>query len=589
VIKRALPRQNELVNEIWISDRDRFVYHFAEAEDRLRQPLVHVDGRLQPATWTEALDLVAAKLQEHKAAAAGLTGDRLGNEDLYLFQKLFRKGLGSGNLDLADGRLAGGDIVAQVGYVSWADASAPERLGVGDAVLVVASDLHEEEPIWWLRAKQAADRGATLVVLNLRPTRLDEYATHVVHYQPGMALETVRQLLTAAKVETDSEEPLVKAAAALVKAENLVAFYGYEGLTYAETDILARLLGNLLLLKNGAGVNHVGRAHNGLIPVWPHNNTQGAWDMGIHPAFAPGYKAAPTMGLNARGIYDAAQSGELKALFVMGADPVGDRLMLSRGKLDFLVVQELFLTETAELADVVLPAQSWAERDGTFTSGERRIQRYYPATQSQGDTLTDWEILSLINERLGLGKPPVAASQIFSEISKTVPQYKGVDYRTLAVVEEQWPDVGHDDVYYGGTVYENRTGLGKQWLPSASESTESFDIFDHPKSAAAPKELHVVRVAALYTPGTLINHTAVLDSHLAQPTLLLNSVEADKLGLMTGDWTAVTVRGQGFGAGVIIDDELAPGLALLRGVPYFPGMATAEINKIEALEKEFAA
>ena len=346
-----------------------------------------------------------------------------------------------------------------------------ERLGAGDAILVVATDLHEEAPIWWLRVKQAAERGATLVVLNLRPTRLDEYAGHVVHYEPGMALETVRQLLNAAKVETDSDDILVKAAAALVKAKNLVAFYGSEGLTYAETDTLARLLGNLLLIKNGEGVNHVGRANNGLIPVWPHNNTQGAWDMGIHPALAPGYKAAPAKGLDARGIYDAAQSGDLQALFVLGADPVGDGLMPSRGKLDFLVVQELFLTETAELADVVLPAQSWAEREGTFTSGERRVQRYYPAIQSLGDTRRIGKFWP-INERVGLGKPAFAASLVFNEMAKAVPQYKGMDYRTLAKVEEQWPDVGGDDVYYGGTAYENRSGLGKQWLPSASESSE---------------------------------------------------------------------------------------------------------------------
>jgi len=588
VIKRALPRQNELVNEIWISDRDRFVYHFADAEDRLRQPMVRVDGRLQPATWDEALDLVAAKLQQHKSAAAWLAGDRLSNEDLFLFQKLFRKGLGSNNLDLADGRLAGGDIVAQVGFVSWPDASAPHRLGAGDAVLVVASDLHEEEPIWWLRAKQAAERGATLVVLNVRSTRLDEYASHVVRYQPGMALETVRQLLTAAKVETDSQEALTRAAAALIKAQNLVVFYGYEGLTYDETDELARLLGNLLLLKNEEGINHVGRANNGLIPVWPHNNTQGAWDMGVHPALGPGYKAVGAPGLDARGTYEAAQSGALKVLFVLGADPVGDGLMPSRGALDFLVVQELFLTATAELADVVLPAQSWAERDGTFTSGERRIQRYFPAIQPLGEARSDWQILSLLCERVGLGKPAVAASQIFNEISKSVPQYKGVDYRALARVEEQWPDVGHDDIYYGGTVYENRSGLGHQWPPMATEATEPFDISDRSSTTEAAG-LQVIRPAALFTPGILINHTEVLESRLAVPTLLLNSAEAGRLELESGDRAAVSVRGHGFGALILVDDEIASGLALLRGVPYFEGRATAEINKIAALEKEFAA
>ncbi len=231
VIKRVMPRQNELVNEIWISDRDRFVYHFAESDQRLTIPLVRKDGQLVETSWDEALDLVAGKLQQNKESAAGLSGDRLSNEDLFLFQKLFRKGLQNNNVDLADRRLGGGEIVAQVGFQSDSNVGDPQRLGAGDAILVVASDLHEEEPIWWLRAKQAADRGASVVVLNLRPTRLDKYATYAIHYKPGQALETVRQLLSAAKVETESDEPIAKAAQVLVEAENLAIFYGYEGLS----------------------------------------------------------------------------------------------------------------------------------------------------------------------------------------------------------------------------------------------------------------------------------------------------------------------------------------------------------------------
>ncbi|KAA3664676.1 MAG: NADH dehydrogenase (quinone) subunit G, partial [Chloroflexi bacterium] len=374
VIKRVMPRQNEQVNEIWISDLDRFVHHFADSEDRLTKPMIRKNGKLVEASWNEAMDLVAGKLQQHGTAVAGLSGDRLSNEDLFAFQKLIRK-VGSHDIDLANGRLAGGDVVAQVGISSGSNLG---DLGAGDAILVVASDLHEEEPIWWLRVKQAAERGAKLVVLNLRKTRLDAKATHVVHYAPGEALATVRQLVNAAKVETNgSSDPIDNAAEALIQSNHLVAFYGAEGLTYQETDGLARLLANLLLIKNEEA--HAGRVNNGLIPVWPHNNTQGAWDMGINPAFGPGYKAVKEAGKDAQAIYAGAADGEVKALYVLGADPVGDSMLADRGQLDFMVVQELFLTETAKMADVILPAQSWAERDGTFTSGERRVQRYYPA------------------------------------------------------------------------------------------------------------------------------------------------------------------------------------------------------------------
>ncbi|MFN2136482.1 MAG: molybdopterin oxidoreductase family protein, partial [Candidatus Promineifilaceae bacterium] len=585
VIKRALPRQNELVNELWISDRDRFVYHFAEAADRLQTPLVRKNGALTPASWEEALDLVAAKLSEHQAAVAGLAGDRLANEDLYLFQKLFRKGLKSSHIDLAQRRLGGGEVVASVGFTSSAEVAPPERLGAGDAILVVASDLHEEEPVWWLRVKQAVERGAKLVVLNLRPTRLDDYATVDIQYQPGEALDKVQQLLAAARVDADSEDPLVAAANLLVEASNLVVFYGYEGLTFTETETLARLLGNLLLVKNGEGHDHYGRANNGLIPVWPHNNTQGAWDMGVHPALLPGYKAAKETGMSATQIYDAVQKGDLHALFVMGADPVGDGLLAGRGALSFLVVQELFLTATAELADVVLPAQSWAERDGTFTSGERRVQRYYPAILPTGESKPDWHILAQIGERLGLGKPPIAAGQIFSEIANAVPQYKSMTYRMLAKAEPQWPIITGHDNYYGGNVVANRSGLGQQWSVAAPASLEPYEIGEQ-GAATEPAGLKLVRIAALYSPGTLIDHSEVMVPRIARPTLILNSVDAAELGLSEGDHAAIVVNGLDCAAAVAIVDMITPGLALLRGVPYFPGLAEATIEKLIVAEKE---
>ncbi|MDX1664711.1 MAG: 2Fe-2S iron-sulfur cluster-binding protein, partial [Candidatus Promineifilaceae bacterium] len=346
VIKRIMPRQNEWVNEIWICDKGRFVHHYADHPERLTTPLVRRDGELVEAGWDEALDLVARRLQEHKGAAAGLAGHRLSNEDYFYFQKLFRDGLESKNLDLVDARLGGGDVVARVGIAGESNLS---EMGDGDAILVVASDLHQEAPVWWLRVKQAADRGATVVVLNLRPTRLDKHAAHIIHYAPGAGVSRVRELLTAARVDIDTgqDDPLYAAARALIGAENLVAFYGAEGLTYEETETVARTLANLLLLKNGDGANHAGRANNGLIPVWSHANTQGAWDMGINPRLAPGYQEVESPGLGARALYGNG-GGSIRALYVMGADPVSDGLMDGRDGLDFLVVQELFLTPTAE-------------------------------------------------------------------------------------------------------------------------------------------------------------------------------------------------------------------------------------------------
>ena len=389
--------------------------------------------------------------------------------------------------------------------------------------------------------------------------------------------------MTIAKVATESDDPLAAAAKTWVEAENGVAFYGYEGLTYEETDALARMLGNLLLLKNEEGRDHVGRPNNGLIPVWPHNNTQGAWDMGVHPALAPGYKAVEEPGLDAAAIYAGANNGDIEALYVLGADPVGDGLMDGRGQLDFLVVQELFLTETARLADVVLPAQSWVEREGTFTSGERRVQRYYQAILPGGETRPDWQILAQVGERIGLGKPAFAASLVFREIARSVPQYKGMDYRSLAKVQKQWPDVGGEDLYYGGNAFENRSGLGQQWMTAVPD--EPFEI---PEIEVESGEgLKVLRVAALYTPGTLVRHSAVIAGRLARPALLLHEEDAYRLALEADDEVVVQLNGRSAEATVAIDEHVPEGVALLRGVPFIPGTAVAEINKIE--EKEMVA
>ncbi len=581
VIKRVLPRQNEGVNEIWIHDRDRFVHQFSDAPDRLHKPLIRKNGQLVEAGWDEAIELVANKLNGLGDKAAGLSGDRLSNEDLFLFQKLLRQGVKTPHIDLGNRTIMGGDVTARVGISSGSNLG---DLGKGDAIVVVASDLHEEEPIWWLRVKQAAQRGATLVILNARPTRLDKYASHAIYYRPGEAVATTRQLLNAAKiaVETAEPDPMQTAADALINAQNLVAFYGAEGLTLAETDIIARLLGNLLLVKGEQP--HAGRKNNGLIAVWPHNNTQGAWDMGIHPAFGPGYKALDNPGKDAAAIYAGVQNGEITALYVAGTDPVGDGLLADRGKLDFLVVQELFLTDTAKLADVVLPAQSWAERDGTFTSGERRVQRYYPAIQPVGESREDWRILAQISEKLGLGKPPFAASLVFKELATAVPPYKGMDYRSLARVEEQWPIIGRADLYYGGTAYDNKHGLGQQWVAAAEAAAaaeagavESFDVADTPVNQ--PMGIQLIRAAALFTPGTLINHAAVLAERLAKPTLWLNEADASShLQVADGYVVNVAVNGRAIPAIVQVNEKALKGTAVLRGVPYFPGVVELEVS-----------
>ena len=242
------------------------------------------------------------------------------------------------------------------------------------------------------------------------------------------------------------------------------------------------------------------------------------------------------------------------------------------------MVQELFLTETAAQADVVLPAQSWAEREGTFTSGERRVQRYYPAIQPIGDARPDWQILAQIGERVGLGKPAFAASLVFRDLAQVVPQYKEMDYRALAKVEKQWPDVGGDDLYYGGNAYENRVGLGMQWAVEAeSGSVDHFEVGN--VNSDVPAGVVMMRTAALFTPGTLINHTELLKPRLAQPTLTMNKDDAAVHQLADAETVTVEVNGQAIKVKLYVNGRTPQGVALLRGVPYQAGLAELKLSK----------
>ena len=454
VIKRAMPRQNESVNELWICDKGRFAYHFTESEERLTQPLIRKGGELVPTSWDDALDLVAGQFKDAGEGLLSLVSGRLPNEDLFNIKKL-TEGLG-GKVGLHS-YMAGGDLLAQVGL---GEGSNLADLGEGDAIVVVACDLEEEAPVWWLRVKAAAERGVKLIVANPRPTKLDRYATNIIRYAYGEEMKAVGQ------VEN------------LSQAENAVVFFGSEGIGLEVSEALANACANLL-----AETNHVGKPNNGLVAVWPRANTQGAWDVGFRPD---------------------ADLAEAKVLYIAGADPVGDDPAVAEAitKADFVVVQELFLTKTAELADVVLPVQAQTEREGTFTSGERRVQRFYPVVLPKGETRPDFDIAAEIGEKVGVELKGRFPSLVLPQLCAEISGYEEITYQKLAEATEQWPIVGRGDLYYGGTGYENKQGLGIQ-LPLQSET---FRVSTDPKGLdGLPKgEVIAVPITLLYDRGGMI-------------------------------------------------------------------------------------
>ncbi|UCD99836.1 MAG: NADH-quinone oxidoreductase subunit NuoG [Chloroflexota bacterium] len=521
VVKRVLPRQNEAVNEIWICDKGRFAHHYTSSPDRLIQPLVKENGELTPATWDNALKIAASKLKEAGSDLLTLVSGRISNEDLFNLQAL-SKHLGGSSALLSE--MAGGDLVAQVGVSQGTNLS---DLGPESTILVVASDLEEEAPLYWLRVKQAAERGAKLIVANPRHTKTDRSASHVLRYPYGgeaalvialtNALSKKRVELTDKFNQLGGSQEVKSAAKEIVEAENVLIFYGSEGTGFESSQQLAQACANLLI-----STGHIGKVNNGLIPVWPRGNTQGAWDMGFQPV--PNLNEVLTT---------------KQAIYIAAADPAGDNPKLAEAiqSAGFVLVQDIYLTETAKLADVVLPAKTFIEREGTFTNAERRVQRFYAGIPPRPQTRPDFAITAQISRLAGIDLEDRHPIRIMDQIAGQIPDYAEVSYGKISAVAEQWPIIGRSDLYYGGTSYENSQGLGYQ-VPPASQKGQPVSLSAVQPGDALPgegDELTAYPITILYDRGQTVMTAELLHRRIPEPFIIIHPESVAHLGIKDGD------------------------------------------------------
>ena len=542
VVKRVLPRQNEAVNEIWICDKGRFGYHFAEDPGRITQPLIRKDGKLVPASWEEAIKLVAGSFKAAGKKLVTLAGGNLANEDLFAL-KQFSASL-EGKAFYLPG-MGGAEWTTRLGLTPGSNLGA---LGKGSAVLVFASDLHEEAPIWWLRLKAAAERGATLIVASARQTRLEKYATFTLRYEYGEEDKVLKELI-AGKGE---------AAKAFASAADAVVFYGSDGLDMQGTAAVAGMCAELLVKTD-----HFGRPNNGLVAVWPSANDQGAAELGWQPA------ADLTKELTAS-----------VASYICAADPAGQSLALAEAlqQCGFVVVQDIFLTETAKLANVVLPAAAVMEREGTLVSGERRVQRFYAAVKTTGECKADYEIITTIAGVMELKGFPSKAEEIFAAIAASEPSFTGLDYQKLRQSEKQWPVTGRPDAYFSGTVVENKDGLGATLALSASKggSPAQVALPDLPK---VEKDAWLaVPVNRLYDRGAALRSTELLQARIGERGISLHPADAAKLGLKAGDAITLTIGKLETTTAVDIDPGQPQKVVLVRRSMGLPISAPAQMT-----------
>ena len=522
VVKRVMPRQNEQVNEIWMCDKGRFAgYQYTEADTRLK---------LDPAELDSTLSLAAAKLAASNAETVILAGGRLANEDFYNIKQL-ASGLGAKTVLYT--QMGGGEYTTAYGLTSGSNLG---DLRLGDTVLVVASDLYNEAPIWHLRLKAAAERGATLIVANARATKLDEFSTFVIRYAYGDEVETIKGLSTKDKVGD-----------AIKNANNFVIFYGSDGLGLNGTSALAGACAELV--KDRAG-----KANNGLVGVWSTPNMQGALEMGFRPTA------------------DLAAELKGKTVYVIAADPAGDDPALAEAlkSAKTVIAQDILETETTKLAEFVLPASAYTEREGTYTSAERRVQRFYQAVPPKPGTKADFALVAELAKGCGIeleGRSPVL---VMNKLAASESAFAAVSYSKLSEVEEQWPIIGRGDLYYGGTSYENKLGLGVMLESKISQfSSQAQAPYGDNKtldSNLRPKEdeLFAVPISKLYDNGTTVAPAKLLAAHIERFNgVVLNPVTAEKIGLDNGNQAEVSLNGVTYNAKVLVDASISTGVVLI--------------------------
>jgi NADH-quinone oxidoreductase chain G len=562
------------VNDGNLCIRGRFGYSYVNSEERLKKPLLRKDGQLVEVEWPEAIEAVA-KGFETAGSQGGLgiiSGARLTNEELYLLKNL-AKVAGTANLDHSGGECYKGvteGLKSTLGLTS-STATFPQVENC-DVILAIRSDFYETHPVFGMVVNQAVKRheAQLLVVADKKGKfgKLPHAKTllsrpgHEVSVLNGMA----QVLLSEGLAVTEGVQGLdeLKASLAQFTPEAVAASTGVDaesirtsarklagakksaillayGLPYtANSRELGIAAANLAILSGNAG-----KEGCGLYLCGEKANSQGAIDLGI----LPGNK-----GLGASAMLEAATAGKLSALYVVGEDLLGaypdrDRVAKALTAVPFLVVQDLFLSATAAQADVVLPAASFAEKDGTFTNAERRIQKLHTAIPSPGEAKTDLAIFSMLASRLGNTLSYTGPGAVFAELAAVTPGYAGINYNTI----------GPQGVVWGGEIL---APAFKKVVPVTG-------------AAVAAGTFQFITGSALYHSGTVSTRALGPNAVVSEAYLELGREDAAALKVSEGD--LVTVQGNG----VELKLKAKVDTRLPKGVVFAPyHFAEAGINRL---------
>ncbi|MEA1886930.1 MAG: formate dehydrogenase subunit alpha [Bacteroidota bacterium] len=585
--------RESIVNKGRLCVKGRFGYPFVNHPERLTSPLIKSNGSFREISWDEALDIIAEKFsKKRKEKFAALTSAKVTNEDNYIIQKFTRTVMGTNNIDHC-ARLCHAPTVSGLlqSFGSGAMTNSIDEFKYASTIFSIGSNTTAAHPIIGLHIKEAKRNGAKIIVANPKEIDLCRFADVFMQHYLGtdvvLLMGMMKVIVDEGLQDTDFIKKRCEGFDELLNSLKNYDLETVTGITGVPADKLrkaARLYAtntpssivyamgitqhshgtdNVLAVSNIALLTgNVGRESSGVNPLRGQNNVQGACDMGGLPDVFPGYQSVTdpeiidkfekawsarldrNNGLTHTEYFTAIEKGNIKALYQVGENPVlseadANHVKKALEKLDFFVVQDIFLTETAKYADIVLPACSFAEKDGTFTNTERRVQRVRKAVIPPGEAKDDWWITCEIAKRMGAkGFNYDAVNEIVDEINSLTPSYAGITYDRIEHEGLQWPCPDRD---HPGTKFLHSerfaTSSGKGRLfPLLYKASVELPDKDYPLLLTTDRSLYH------YHTSTMTGRVEGLRDIEGSEYLRLNIEDAKGMGLNEGDKVIVKSR-----------------------------------------------
>ena len=549
------------------------------------------------ASWEEALDLVARRLgkirdRDGGDALAGFGSAKCSNEEAYLFQKLIRAGFGTNNVDHCTRLCHASSVAALLESIgSGAVTTTYGDIENAGAALLAGTNTTANHPVAATFFKQARKRGTKLIVVDPRREVIADHADYFCRVKPGTDVafynsmmhviieeglvdeafvaertenfEALRETVAeypperASKICGVEPEQIREVARVFGQAENAILFWGMGISQHVYGTNNARCLISLALITG-----NVGKAGAGLHPLRGQNNVQGASDAGLIPMVYPDYQPvgdpavrakfeaawgralSPEPGLTVVEITRAALEGRVRGMYIMGenpflSDPNVNKVRKALSNLEFLVVQDIFLTETAEFADVILPASAYLEKEGTYTNTDRRVQRGRPALALPGEARLDWQIVQSISNRLGYPMDYAGPAEIFEEMAGLTSSYATLSHDNLGPFGKLWPnpDPEHEE---GPTVLFDEsfpTQNGRARLVPA-EWTAAPELPDEDY----PFVLNTGRLLEHWHTGAMTRRASALDALAPEAFVAMHPEDAASIGVREGDRVTIESR-----------------------------------------------